>query len=100
MDLLEEGPAQLVADLIAAEIRSKQDCDAALIDGWGNPIVFKVDKASRLISLVSSGANRVFENGKGDDVLVEIRLPVREPPVIFHRFLTPSGEEKTFVIHP
>jgi hypothetical protein len=46
------------------------------VDGWGRPFSFRVQNEanSQKIRIISSGKNGVFQEGKGDDIVLEITI--------------------------
>lgn len=59
-------------------------------DSWGNPLLWQVElsnKGVKTIRVISTGADGISQGGKGDDVVLEIRI-------------LPFGPAKAFLTRP
>lgn len=91
-------PDILITELIARRLLSIDDVNSVTVDAWGNPVIIQFSSELRTVYLVSCGRNEQFDHGQGDDVRVEVRLPVDRQPTIFFRFRKEDGREHTYVL--
>jgi len=74
----------LLEDARAKGMIREAEVDRLSTDYWGRPYRWEVEvrPPDTVIRIISSGRDGVFENGEGDDVSIEIRIPERGRAII------------------
>ena len=57
-----------------------ENWDSLFIDGWKNPIQYRIieEDGIQTVLLYSYGPNKVNDNGTGDDITREVKMPTQE----------------------
>jgi len=79
-----ENKSALLDKLVSIDVISKTDRDRMARDAWDRDFIWRETKVGTnvVIRILSVGPNGVFEDGRGDDLCVEITFPPDDRPAI------------------